>query len=1107
MPTRNVRPALPRHLVTAVLVVHDGEPWLDRCLAALRAQSRLPQRVVAVDTGSRDGSTALLERALGPSRVVTVDRRTGFGAAVQRGLDAYAGTPQPPNGPRDADGQPVEWVWLLHDDCAPTPQALNALLTCADATPSAAVIGPKVRDWDEPRLLLEVGLTTDGAGHRHTGLERHEVDQGQHDHISDVLAVGSAGALVRRDVWDALGGYDGRLAMFRDDLDFGWRANLAGHRVVLASEAVVHHAQAAATGRRRLAATGDHPRRVDRRNAMFTVLANASTPGFLLGVPRLALASLLRALAFLLTRRPRLVVDEVAAYLSLLARTPTLVLSRHERAAARTVPRRAVRPMLARRGARVRAVGQHIGDWALAGRGGRALVAPPVESGPTSDDSDALATAPAGLRRLLHPGVLLVLVLTAVALVAERRLLGGPGALLGGRLLAAPAGAADLWHTYLSGWHPVQVGSTVPAPPYLAVVAALSSVLFGKVWLAVDILLLGSVPLAALSAYAAGRRLVASTTVRVWAAAAYALLPVGVETVAGGRLGVAVTFAVLPLLVRAGGRSVRAAVVGGGWRHAWSAGLLLALGTAFAPDLFVVAALLLVLAVVATAVAAVVPTPAGTARRLAVPRLVVSALATLTVPAALLLPWTPWLWSHPGRLLLGVGRVVPELDLPHPRPSDLLLAWPGGVGLTVWWLTGGLVLAGLAVLLRRDRHAGAAAAWGLVAAGLAAGIVETRATATAPGVGRVLGWPGVPAAVVGAGLVLGAALAADGARDRLASTSFGWRQPLAVAVAAVAAVAPVAVGGVWAVHGVHGPVGRHDADILPAFVAESVGGPSGVRALLLRREPDGTLGYALLDGRGATLGDAELSPHPGQVRRLDTVVRTLAGGGTDAGTALGEYAVGYVVAVDPEARVSQALDGESTLSRLSATGHLQVWRVTDAVNRLALLSPLATGATGGSGPTAGPGVVSAGERPVPLPSRRDGASVDVPAGGQRRIAVFAVAADPHWRATLDGTPLVRRTAWGWAQGFELPAAGGHLVVSFDSGGRRAALLIQLGLLVLVLVLAAPTVRSADGPSPRAYRADDLGEPASAPKPRHPADAPQQQTERQPEHPTRARSSS
>ena len=63
-------------------------------------------------------------------------------------------------------------------------------------------------DGQDRRTLREVGVSIDRAGRRVTGIDPGEIDQGQHDHKRAVLAVGSAGMLVRRDVWDRLGGFD-----------------------------------------------------------------------------------------------------------------------------------------------------------------------------------------------------------------------------------------------------------------------------------------------------------------------------------------------------------------------------------------------------------------------------------------------------------------------------------------------------------------------------------------------------------------------------------------------------------------------------------------------------------------------------------------------------------------------------------------------------------------------------------------------------------------------------------------------------------------------------------------------------------------------------------
>ncbi|HEX2315765.1 MAG TPA: glycosyltransferase family 2 protein, partial [Thermomonospora sp.] len=265
-------PTLDRHVVTAVLVAHDGARWLPETLKALLTQTRPVQRLVAVDTGSTDRGPAVLTEVVGDGNLLRLPRATGYGEAVAEALRHGAASLPVPD---DSPGEPrTEWIWLLHDDSAPAADALAMLLRAADADPAAAVLGPKLRDWDDRRLLLELGVTIDGAGRRDTGVERLEFDQGQHDGVRPVLAVGTAGMLVRRDVWDRLGGLDPAFGIFRDDVDFGWRAHAAGQRVVAVSDAVVFHAEAAGRGLRPLGMTGDSARRRDRRNALYVLLAN-----------------------------------------------------------------------------------------------------------------------------------------------------------------------------------------------------------------------------------------------------------------------------------------------------------------------------------------------------------------------------------------------------------------------------------------------------------------------------------------------------------------------------------------------------------------------------------------------------------------------------------------------------------------------------------------------------------------------------------------------------------------------------------------------------------------------------------------------------------------
>ncbi|MEZ0449551.1 glycosyltransferase family 2 protein, partial [Cellulomonas sp. ICMP 17802] len=233
--------------VSAVVVTRGRTPYLAPTLAALAAQTRRPLRVLLVDVSDAadDSVETLLTSTFAaaggsPTPALRLVRAPGartFGHAVRRALQTD-------------EGLATSWLWLLHDDSAPAPTALAELVRAVGHARSVGVAGVKQRTWTDPERLLEVGVRTSRSGRRMTDVEAGELDQGQHDGREDVLGVGIAGALVRRDVWDDLGGTDPLLGPFGDGFDLSRRARLAGHRVIVVPSAVVRHAQAGYLGLR-----------------------------------------------------------------------------------------------------------------------------------------------------------------------------------------------------------------------------------------------------------------------------------------------------------------------------------------------------------------------------------------------------------------------------------------------------------------------------------------------------------------------------------------------------------------------------------------------------------------------------------------------------------------------------------------------------------------------------------------------------------------------------------------------------------------------------------------------------------------------------------------
>ncbi|MGW0346988.1 glycosyltransferase [Streptomyces anthocyanicus] len=1053
-------PEFPRHVVTAVLVAHDGARWLPDALAGLLGQERPVQYAVAADTGSADDSSRLVAEALGDDRVLHLARRTGFGQAVEEAArTAPVLTPEDlpylrrPSGwdpvtrswrddaydmPELPHGEPVHWLWLLHDDCAPEPEALAQLLRVVDTEyelgrDDVAVVGPKLRGWYDRRQLLEVGVSIANSGRRWTSLDRREQDQGQHDHVRTVLSVSTAGMLIRRDVFERLGGFDRRLPLMRDDVDLCWRAHAAGLRVLVAPEAVVRHAEAASRERRAVDCAGRttaSPHKVDKAGAVHTLLVNVRTAALPWVLLRIVLGTLLRTVAYLVGKVPGQALDEIRGLLGVLLRPERIIAGRRERGRPQ-VEKDELRPLFPPPGATVRAtVEQVAGDLfgssdaeaaAGAGRHGGG-----IESGPGGDDADFLEIEQfARLKRIARkPGPVLFLILLLVSLAACRALLGG-GALAGGALLPVPAGAGELWSRYVDAWHTVGTGGTASAPPYLAIVATVASLLLGSTGLAVTLLMVCSVPLAGATAYFASRPLVPSRLLRAWAAVAYAFLPAATGALAGGRIGTAVLAVLLPLIARAG---VAAAGLSGSsgargsWRATWAYALLLTVTTAFTPVVWPVA---LVLGIGVLAL-----------RRGEITAYAPRFLAQLGTPLLLLAPWS--------LSLLPFG-FFDEAGLEYGSSAasalDLLGASPGGPGTVGGLLLLGIVLAALAALLRSERQLGVRTAWVVALVALVFSVLSNRSA-----------WAGPATLVYGIALLSAATLGADGARFRVAEQSFGWRQPVAALIALASALGPLIAAAGWMFGGADGPVERRDPVQVPAFVAEESRTRDQARTLVLDSDSAAHVGYMLVRGSGARLGDGELASGDGGNSTLDKVVANLvAGSGADQADQLGGFAVRYVLVHKGAPReVTRVLDATPGLSRLSQQDGSGLWRVDQEVARATIVS--GDKAAAGKSPGGEPEPVAAG--PVEI-------HTDIEAGADGRVLRLADTAAEGWTATLDGKPLTRTTVDGWAQGFQLPASGGRLDVTYDDPFTHTAWLWAQGLLAVVLVVLALPGRRRD----------------------------------------------
>ena len=181
--------------VEAVIVAHDPGEWFIETLRSLRDQDYSALSVTVVDVpGDRAGAGAaastVIERVaavLPDATVMTLAGNPGFapaanaaarmivmGAPVAGGTktarpSGIAGHPAGSSPPGDLWGaDAATFLLICHDDVALAPDAVARLVDEA-VRRGAAVVGPKLVDWDNPGLLQAVGLSADRMGSRDTG--------------------------------------------------------------------------------------------------------------------------------------------------------------------------------------------------------------------------------------------------------------------------------------------------------------------------------------------------------------------------------------------------------------------------------------------------------------------------------------------------------------------------------------------------------------------------------------------------------------------------------------------------------------------------------------------------------------------------------------------------------------------------------------------------------------------------------------------------------------------------------------------------------------------------------------------------------------------------
>jgi N-acetylglucosaminyl-diphospho-decaprenol L-rhamnosyltransferase len=208
--------------IAILIVAHRSRDTLPRVLDQLQAQTLAPARVLVLENGSPEGEAVDEAVIAGRAELVVSETNLGFAAGNNR-LAAQVDQ---------------SWIFLLNPDAFPEPDLIETLVGATMRYPDVSLFGCAQTADGAPGVL-------DGAGdvYHVTGVP-YRGGYGRRmapPPDGECFAPCGAATLIRRDVFERLGGFDEDYFCYVEDVDLGFRARLSGETCVQLNSAVVSH--------------------------------------------------------------------------------------------------------------------------------------------------------------------------------------------------------------------------------------------------------------------------------------------------------------------------------------------------------------------------------------------------------------------------------------------------------------------------------------------------------------------------------------------------------------------------------------------------------------------------------------------------------------------------------------------------------------------------------------------------------------------------------------------------------------------------------------------------------------------------------------------------
>ena len=211
-----------------VIITYNSAEYIPRLFDSIRRQTIFDDlEVLVLDNLSSDNSAELCRQHSAnwprPAIVLPQGKNHGFAVATNFGV-AHA------NG---------KYICSMNADTWMEPDCLEQLLNAIEISGSVAGCTTQA-SLNSDEIVPSAPMGFDIFG-RPTWSESDHIGECEKQGWHPFFMVAGAAFVVRRDVWDQIGGFDHEHFMYAEDDDISWKLWLAGYQSVYVHTAVVHH--------------------------------------------------------------------------------------------------------------------------------------------------------------------------------------------------------------------------------------------------------------------------------------------------------------------------------------------------------------------------------------------------------------------------------------------------------------------------------------------------------------------------------------------------------------------------------------------------------------------------------------------------------------------------------------------------------------------------------------------------------------------------------------------------------------------------------------------------------------------------------------------------